>query len=106
MAEGAGVSGDRTPNENADGLAALRSEIDAIDARLVQLLNERAACALAIGKAKEEIGLAVYQPERERDVLEHVVAINNGPLDSAAIRRLFERIIDEARRLERLAQRG
>jgi chorismate mutase-like protein len=99
------VSGDRIRNGDVDGLASLRSQIDAIDTELVRLLNERAACALAIGKAKEEVGLAIYQPEREREVLDHVAAINAGPLDHAAIRRLFERIIDEARRLERLAQR-
>lgn len=85
-------------------LRTLRERIDALDEQLVRLLNERAACALEIGRAKEALGLAVYQPEREREVLEHVAGVNAGPLDAQAIRRLFERIIDEARRLERLAQ--
>lgn len=89
-----------------DDIAALRAAIDALDEQLVRLLNERAACALAIGRAKQALGLAVYQPDRERDVLDHVSQANRGPLDEAAIRRLFERIIDEARRLERLAQHG
>ena len=48
-------------------------------------------------------GLEVYQPERELDVRQHVQAVNGGPLDDGAVKRLFERIIDEARRLERLA---
>jgi chorismate mutase len=87
-----------------DEISALRDRIDALDEHLVRLLNERASCALAIGEAKRALGLAIYQPERERDVLEHVAQVNGGPLDAAAIRRLFERIIDEARRLERVAK--
>jgi chorismate mutase len=81
----------------------LRARIDDLDARLVALLNERAACALAIGQVKERQGLPVYQPAREADVLRRVCDANAGPLDDDAIRRLFERIIDEARRLERIA---
>ena len=83
----------------------LRAQIDAIDEQLVALLNRRAACALEIGRLKEASGEPVYQPAREALVLAHVAAGNQGPLDDAAIRRLFERIIDEARRLERLAGR-
>jgi chorismate mutase len=89
-----------------DQIAPLRRRIDELDEQLVRLLNERAACALEIGRVKEALGLAIYQPERERDVLDHVTRVGTGPLDGAALRRLFERIIDEARRLERLAQRG
>lgn len=104
MAEGARVN-DRRGN-GSEAISALREQIDRLDEQLVRLLNERAACALAIGREKQALGLAVYQPDRERDVLEHVTGLNPGPLDDAAIRRLFERIIDEARRLERVAQRG
>ena len=81
----------------------LRRQIDALDERLVELLNERAACALAIGHEKKLSGLDVYQPSREVEVLGHVQRINLGPLDDEAMKRLFERIIDEARRLERIA---
>ena len=87
-----------------DGLAELRQKIDALDEQLVRLLNARAACALAIGHVKKTAGLPVYQPSRETEVLRHVQSINPGPLDDAAVRRLFERIIDEARRLERIAE--
>ena len=80
----------------------LRRRIDEIDAQLVALLNARAACALAIGQEKKAAGLEIYQPEREAEVLGHVQAINQGPLDNGAVKRLFERVIDEARRLERL----
>ena len=81
----------------------LRKKIDALDEALVRLLNTRAACALEIGRCKKQIGLAIYQPSREAEVLGHVQSINPGPLDDGAVRRLFERIIDEARRLERIA---
>jgi chorismate mutase len=81
-------------------LGALRARIDDIDERLVRLLNERAECALAIGEIKKALGLPVYQPSREVEVIAHVRGINGGPLGDDAIARLFERIIDEARRLE------
>jgi chorismate mutase len=81
----------------------LRQRIDAIDRQIVQLLNERAGCALEIGRHKEAVGQPVYQPAREAEVLASVRAVNRGPLDDGAMTRLFERIIDEARRLERLA---
>jgi chorismate mutase len=82
----------------------LRREIDAIDEQLVRLLSARASCALEIGREKKLAGLDVYQPARENEVLGHVQRVNTGPLDDAAIKRLFERIIDEARRLERVAE--
>lgn len=85
-------------------LEAYRRRIDEIDDRLVELLNARAACAQAIGRLKKEVGLPVYQPGREAEVLDHVQRVNGGPLDNGAVRRLFERIIDEARRLERLIE--
>jgi chorismate mutase len=81
----------------------LRQRIDDIDERLVELLSARASCALAIGHEKKLLGLEVYQPSREAEVIGHVQRINQGPLDNEAIKRLFERIIDEARRLERIA---
>ena len=74
-----------------------RSRIDEIDRKLVELLNERSQCALEIGKIKRGSGQPLYQPERERQVLDAAERANRGPLSEAAIRRLFERILDEAR---------
>lgn len=85
-------------------LEDLRKHIDDIDAQLVALLSARAACALEIGRVKKAAGMPLYQPARENEVLDHVQRVNVGPLDNGAIRRLFERIIDEARRLERIAE--
>jgi chorismate mutase len=81
----------------------LRKRIDLLDESLVRLLNARAACALEIGRVKRAMGIPVYQPQREAEVLRHVETLNTGPLDGQAIKRLFERIIDEARHLERIA---
>ena len=81
----------------------LRKRIDLLDESLVRLLNARAACALEIGRVKRTMGVPIYQPERETEVLRNVQAVNTGPLDQEAIKRLFERIIDEARHLERIA---
>jgi chorismate mutase len=89
-----------------DQIDALRQRIDELDEALVRLLSARAECALAIGRAKKELGLEVYQPSREADVLNHVQRLNPGPLDDGAMRRLFERVIDEARRLERISNDG
>jgi len=80
-----------------------RRRIDAIDEQLMRLLNSRSACALEIGYIKRALKLPIYSPEREAWILERVMRENPGPLDALAIRRVFERIIDEARRLERIA---
>src|SRR5205809_7082425 len=80
----------------------LRDDIDRVDEVLVRLLNERARVACEIGKLKKALGIEVYQPEREKQVLAHVRSVaSEGPLGADVIARLFERIIDEARRLER-----
>ena len=78
-----------------------RSKIDELDRRLVELLNERSRCVIEIGRIKQTTGEALYQPDREKKVLDGVVNANHGPLPDAAIRRLFERILDEARSVER-----
>src|SRR5256885_12634233 len=83
-------------------LEELRQDIDRVDEVLVRLLNERARCACEVGKLKKALGLEIYQPEREKQVIEHVRGVAcEGPLGPEAIARLFERIIDEARSLER-----
>ena len=83
-----------------------RKQIDEIDQQLVRLLNERSQCAVEIGHIKKKLNLPAWQPQREAEILRNVVKSNHGPLDDAAIRRLFERIIDEARSLERHAMEG
>ena len=83
-----------------------RRRMDEIDKKLVELLNERSHCALEIGHIKQQQGIPIYQPARESEVLANAESNNKGPLSHAAIRRLFERIIDEARSAERSAMHG
>jgi chorismate mutase len=84
-------------------LTRLRDAIDRVDEVIVRLLNQRAKYAIEIGELKGVLGLPVYAPEREKEVLQHVERTSDGPLDPATVRRLFERIIDESRRVERHA---
>jgi chorismate mutase len=95
-----GAARDGAGDERLD---AWRKRIDLIDDQLMRLLNSRSACAVEIGHIKKALGLPVYSPEREARILERVTRENPGPLDQGAVRRVFERIIDESRRLERLA---
>jgi chorismate mutase len=92
-----------SPAESADqaAIGAWRDRIDLIDHIILALLNERSLSANAIGHVKQQLGLPIYVPEREKSVLANVLARNPGPLDDEAVRRLFERIIDETRSLER-----
>jgi len=108
------MASDRSGDQRADGgdtsgdvaerLAKFRDEIDRLDEQIVRLLNDRAACALQVGSLKNQADLETYQPKREVAVLQHVRDTNRGPLADNAITRLFERIIDENRQLERQAE--
>ena len=77
-----------------------RSKIDALDRRLADLLRERAECVIAIGKIKSTRNMEVFDPERERQIIRNILQENKGPLDDDALRRIFERVIDEWRRIE------
>ena len=89
-------------NKELDDIRKWRERIDEIDAVMVKLLNERAVCAEEIGKVKILLGLEVYSPDREKEVMRNVTKKNPGPLKDEAIVRLFERIIDESRSRERV----
>ena len=84
-----------------DDLGAWRECIDALDRAIIQLLNERVICANVIGKIKKRSSAPVYDPAREKVVIENVKKHNRGPLSDEAVRRLFERVIDETRAVER-----
>ena len=81
----------------------IRDAIDRVDEVIVRLLNQRAKYAIEIGEIKGVLGLPIYAPEREQQVLHHVEKTCEGPLDAPTMRRLFERIIDESRSVERKA---
>jgi len=80
----------------------LRGEIDRMDSELLKIFNQRAQLALKIGEIKKTTGLPIFDPGREKRIYQRMKSENPGPLDDQAIVRLFERVIDESRRLERI----
>ncbi len=79
----------------------LRDEINKIDQELLYLFNRRATVVVELAKLKKKLGKSLFDPEREKNIFVSVTDKNPGPLHADAIVRLFERIIDESRRLER-----
>jgi chorismate mutase len=82
-------------------LARYRERIDQIDRRLVELLNERTAIVEDIGRTKREAQMAIYEPKRESQVFDNITSHNGGPLTEDGLKRIFERIIDEMRRVQK-----
>jgi len=80
----------------------IRKRIDLLDDELLRIFNDRARLALEIGEIKKRAGLPVYDPAREKRIFARMKEANPGPLDGGAIVRLFERVVDESRRLERI----
>jgi chorismate mutase len=83
-----------------DKLADCRRQIDQLDLKIVDLLNERTAIVHEIGRIKRQFSMPVYEPKREDQVFENVTSRNQGPLDAEALKRIFERIIDEMRTIQ------
>lgn len=78
-----------------------REKIDDLDRKLVELLNERAKAAIAIGKLKRDTSMPIYEPDRERTVFANVQGANQGPLPSRDLVRIYERIIDVMRNIQK-----
>ncbi|HKH98410.1 MAG TPA: chorismate mutase [Candidatus Sulfotelmatobacter sp.] len=78
-----------------------RKKIDELDRRLVELLSERARAAVEIGKLKRDTNLPVYEPDRERIVFSNVQEVNRGPLPGRDLVRIYERIIDVMRNVQK-----
>jgi chorismate mutase-like protein len=91
-----------TPDEARERLEELRVLIDEVDRRVVQLLNERTTVVEEIGRVKRQAALPIYEPKREEQVFANVTASNHGPLSQEALRRIFERVIDEMRKIQRV----
>lgn len=90
-----------TPDEALRLLDEHRDSIDRIDLDILERLNSRARVVEKIGAIKREMNFPVYEPKREDAVFRNVTEGNRGPLSAEAVRRLFERIIDEMRTLQR-----
>ena len=92
----------RNSSDIRETITGFREEIDRLDSQLLSIFNRRASLALEIGRIKKILDLPVYDPSREKRIFERMKGDNPGPLDDGAVVRLFERVIDESRRLERI----
>ena len=90
-----------TPEDARQKLEEYRVVIDQIDRRIVALLNERTEIVECIGRVKRESQMPVYEPRREDQVFANIAEANHGPIGHEAVRRIFERIIDEMRGIQR-----
>ncbi len=88
-------------DQKLDELDIHRSRIDVLDRRLLDLLNERTAIVEKIGRIKQERKMGIYEPKREEQVYTNILQHNRGPLPADALKRIFERIIDEMRNMQR-----
>jgi chorismate mutase len=91
-----------TKEEARAKLDEFRVSIDAVDRRIVDLLNERTRVVEEIGRVKRHSDLPIYEPKREEQVFANITGHNQGPLTPEAVRRIFERIIDEMRTIQRV----
>jgi chorismate mutase-like protein len=91
-----------TTDEARAKLDEFRVLIDDVDRRIVALLNERTRVVEEIGRVKRHADLPVYEPKREEQVFANISSANGGPLAPEAVKRIFERIIDEMRRIQRV----
>ncbi|HEY4158474.1 MAG TPA: chorismate mutase [Polyangiaceae bacterium] len=86
--------------EPVQELAALRRSIDDLDRQILELVAERVRVVLSVGEYKRKHAIPIYDPERERAMLDRLCAGAPPPLDGDTVRRIFERLIDESRRIE------
>jgi chorismate mutase len=91
-----------TREEALKALEEYRTSIDALDLRLLDLLNQRTRVVECIGRVKRAARLPIYEPKREDQVFANVASCNGGPITTAGVRRIFERIIDEMRTIQRI----
>jgi len=88
-----------------DGLRILRDcrdRIDELDRRILDLINQRTRIVERIGQVKQGLKMPIYEPKREDEVFRNVTGNNRGPLPAEAVRRVFERIIDEMRNVQKI----
>jgi len=90
---------DAPPVTDPDFLA-MRREIDALDEQILELVAARIRIVLKVGDYKRARGMHVYDPERERQLLDRLARAAKPPLDGDTARRIFERLVDESRRIE------
>ena len=84
-------------------ISRIRRQIDALDRKLVALLNQRVKRSLAIGRMKRGAGLRLFHHAREREISRRVAQANRGPLSGLAVQRLWQEILQQTRGAVRAA---
>ncbi len=88
------------PAAKAMDIEEWRKRIDELDLRLVELINQRAECAIQIGRLKRDSAMPVYEPDRERIIYDNIARNNSGPLSNIQLRQVYERLIDVMRQVQ------
>ena len=81
-------------------IADWRKQIDELDRKLVELINQRARAAQEIGRLKRNTSLPVYEPDREKQIFENIFRMNQGPLSNHMLQQVYERLIDVMRKIQ------
>ncbi|MEM8875104.1 MAG: chorismate mutase [Planctomycetota bacterium] len=84
-----------------DDLQQLRQRIDALDARIVELLNERAQVVIEVGKLKQRTGGSIYAPDREVALLRRLAEMNTGPLPQRTLEAVYRELMSGSFALEK-----
>ncbi len=88
----------KTRSDLSQKLKIKRKEINLLDLKLLTLLNQRLRMALEIGKIKKEVGGKIYDPRREKEVLERLKLKNKGPLKDEDLKKIFTTIMKVCRK--------
>ena len=81
-------------------IADWRKQIDEMDRKLVELINQRARAAQEIGRLKRNTSMPVYEPDREKQIFENIFRMNQGPLSNHMLQQVYERLIDVMRKIQ------
>lgn len=87
--------------EKEELLLMLRKEMDVIDEKLTKMLSERTWYSLKVGRVKRSLDLPTYSPEREREISKKINKFIEKPLNESALKRIYERILDESRAVQK-----
>ncbi len=84
-----------------DPLDPLRAQIDSLDAKIVELLNQRARVVVEVGKIKQQSGSPIYAPDREKAILERIRQLNHGPLSDRCMEAVYRELMSGSFALEK-----
>jgi chorismate mutase len=90
-----------TPKEKDKLLSKLRNEVDKIDAELIEILIRRINLSIEIGRIKRSMGLKTYDFPREKEIDNNIDKLSENPEVKKSLKRIYERIIDESRAIQR-----